>query len=167
MSVCWETIGALLFVYVFLTRFSVERINLMIGLVNTLVAGAGLLYFWPFVRRKYLLIGACSRTLVILLIVGWNSDRWMVRLEQRCFSDPIVHSETTQYQHLVLTQNRKRTRLYIDGHLQFSSEDEKIYHELLVHVPMRIASQRKRVLILGGGDGWRCEKFCDMAMCGK
>ena len=41
----------------------------------------------------------------------------------------------------------------LDGHLQFSSEDEKIYHELLVHVPMGIVPRRSRVLILGGGDG--------------
>ncbi|MEM9424978.1 MAG: hypothetical protein AAF975_09365, partial [Spirochaetota bacterium] len=49
-------------------------------------------------------------------------------------------------------------RLYINGHLQFSSRDEFIYHENLVHPAFalfRQASGRKprRVLILGGGDG--------------
>jgi len=153
MDYVGSLLGALLFVYVLLTRFSVERISLLLGIANTLLAAAGLLYFWPFVRRKYALSAACWLALAVLLMVGWKSDDWMVRLEQRCFTDPIVHTETTKYQHLVLTQRRQRTRLYIDGHLQFSSEDEEIYHELLVHVPMRVASQRQSVLVLGGGDG--------------
>ena len=41
----------------------------------------------------------------------------------------------------------------INGHLQFSARDEYIYHELLTHVPMMAARERRRVLILGGGDG--------------
>ncbi len=145
--------GALLFVYYFLTRYSVERISLTLGFINILLAAAGLIYFWPMVRRKALLAAGCGLGLAGLGVILWASDDWMVRLEQRCFEDPIVHSETTRYQHLVLTQQRQRTRLFIDGHLQFSSDDERIYHELLVHVPMRAAPRRQRVLILGGGDG--------------
>ena len=44
-------------------------------------------------------------------------------------------------------------RLYINGNLQFSSIDEHIYHELLVHPAMALAESHRRVLILGGGDG--------------
>ncbi|MHC0036557.1 spermine/spermidine synthase domain-containing protein [Pseudoneobacillus sp. C159] len=44
-------------------------------------------------------------------------------------------------------------RMYLNGQLQFSSVDERIYHEAFVHVPMSLASERKRVLIVGGGDG--------------
>jgi spermidine synthase len=153
MDYVGSLLGALLFVYVFLARFSVERISLLLGLVNTLLALVGIIYFWPFVHRKYALMGASWLSLIVLFAVGWKSEGWMVRLEQRCFADPIVHTETTKYQHVVLTQRRQRTRLYIDGHLQFSSEDEKIYHELLVHVPMRVALQRENILVLGGGDG--------------
>ena len=42
--------------------------------------------------------------------------------------------------------------LYLDGCLQFARKDEYIYHEMLVHPAMSI-SCRKRVCILGGGDG--------------
>jgi len=153
MDYVGSLLGSLLFVYVLLTRFSVERISLLLGLANAIVAAAGLVYFWPLVARRYWLAGGCSAAIIGLVFVMYSSNGWMVRLEQRCFADPIVHSETTKYQHLVLTQRRQRTRLYIDGHLQFSSDDEKIYHELLVHVPMSVVPRRNRVLILGGGDG--------------
>lgn len=44
-------------------------------------------------------------------------------------------------------------RLYLDKQLQFSSVDEQIYHEALVHPALAIASKRNNILIVGGGDG--------------
>jgi spermidine synthase len=44
-------------------------------------------------------------------------------------------------------------RMYLNEQLQFSSLDERIYHEALVHPVFRLARIRKRVLIAGGGDG--------------
>lgn len=44
-------------------------------------------------------------------------------------------------------------RMYLDGQLQFSSLDERIYHEALVHPAFSYASSHERVLIVGGGDG--------------
>ncbi len=41
----------------------------------------------------------------------------------------------------------------MDKQLQFSSVDEQIYHEALVHPIMSKVIDPKRVLILGGGDG--------------
>jgi len=42
---------------------------------------------------------------------------------------------------------------YIDGNLQFDSADEAIYHESLALPVLCLATQPKRVLICGGGDG--------------
>jgi spermidine synthase len=44
-------------------------------------------------------------------------------------------------------------RMYLDEQLQFSSLDERIYHEALVHPAFAFTSNHERVLILGGGDG--------------
>lgn len=45
-------------------------------------------------------------------------------------------------------------RLYLDKQLQFSSLDEQIYHEALVHPALSMVQKRDRVLIAGGGDGF-------------
>lgn len=45
-------------------------------------------------------------------------------------------------------------RMYLDKQLQFSSVDERIYHEALVHPAMTLIPKRKRILIVGGGDGF-------------
>jgi predicted membrane-bound spermidine synthase len=44
-------------------------------------------------------------------------------------------------------------RMYLDKQLQFSSLDERIYHEALVHPAMALIPKRDRILIVGGGDG--------------
>jgi len=43
--------------------------------------------------------------------------------------------------------------LILDGDTQSSQNDEKIYHETLVHPAMAAAAYRGEVLILGGGEG--------------
>lgn len=146
-------LGALIFTYVLLTRLSMGRISLGLGLANVLVAVAGLLYFWRIVKKRWALAALCGLTLVILMWGYQRADQWMILFEQRSYVDPIVFSETSKYQHLVLTKRDHVLKLYINGHLQFSSQDESIYHDMLVHVPMTLADRRERVLILGGGDG--------------
>ncbi len=55
--------------------------------------------------------------------------------------------------HLILVETTD-IRLYLDKQLQFSSLDEKMYHEALVHPAMTIVKKRDNILIVGGGDGF-------------
>ena len=146
-------IGALLFAYVLLSKFALTSIGIALGLVNTSVALGVLLYFWPLTVHRRSLAAGCVLSILLLASCLVLHRDWVARLEQRCFADPIIHSETSVYQHLVLTKRGERLQLFLNGKLQFSSSDEHIYHELLVHPAMSVAPRRDRVLILGGGDG--------------
>ena len=42
--------------------------------------------------------------------------------------------------------------LVIDGFTMLTEKDEYIYHEMIVHVPMAVNPEAKRVLVIGGGD---------------
>ncbi|MGG6470115.1 spermidine synthase [Saccharococcus caldoxylosilyticus] len=53
----------------------------------------------------------------------------------------------------VLMLETTDVRLYLDKQLQFSSLDEQIYHEALVHPALAMVQKRDRILIAGGGDG--------------
>jgi spermidine synthase len=60
--------------------------------------------------------------------------------------------------HIFLERRGERLRLYLNGDLQFDSEDEHRYHEPLAALPTALAAHRApgrglRVLVLGGGDG--------------
>jgi spermidine synthase len=146
-------LGALAFVLVLLTWQSLARIGFVLGLANVAVAVLGLVIFRDRVRHpRAVTFGAAAATLVLGAGVQ-AADDWSAAIEQRYFRHPIVFRETSQYQHIVLTKRGDRLRLHLNRHLQFDSQDEAIYHELLVHPAMSLAPSRARVLILGGGDG--------------
>ncbi|WP_235183467.1 adenosylmethionine decarboxylase [Geobacillus genomosp. 3] len=64
----------------------------------------------------------------------------------------LLWDEKSAFQHLQMIE-AKDVRMYLDGQLQFSSLDEHIYHEALVHPAFTFVPTPSRVLILGGGDG--------------
>ncbi|MCB1192617.1 MAG: hypothetical protein H7A23_00125 [Leptospiraceae bacterium] len=70
------------------------------------------------------------------------------------YIEDIVFIKKTNYQKLIITEYQGDTRLYLDDHIQFSSKDEAIYHEALVHIPISLSIQKPMsALVLGGGDG--------------
>lgn len=147
-------IGGALFAYALIPHMSIDSIVLNLAFVNLAVGVFALIYFWPLINNKKLI--SVMSVAVLAILIGFNiyTKPIMTILEQRCYSAPIVYSADSPYQHLVLTRSNKGVmRLFINGQLQFSSNDEHIYHEHLVHTPMTIADRRSDVLILGGGDG--------------
>ena len=146
-------VGAFLFTYVFLANISLARIGFLLGAANILVACVSLYYFRDLLRHPKLTVGLATIAVPALLFGALHAEDWTQKAEQHYYRDPIIFRRTTKYQHIVLTRRDPRLNLYLNGNLQFSSMDEHIYHDYLVHVPMSVASSRARVLILGGGDG--------------
>jgi predicted membrane-bound spermidine synthase len=68
-------------------------------------------------------------------------------------SHRILYEGGTEGDHVLVLEARD-VRLYLDKQLQFSSLDEQIYHEALVHPALSMVQKRDRVLIAGGGDGF-------------
>lgn len=147
-------IGALAWVFVLPLMFSLTQMGFVLGLLNLLTAGLALWYFYHLSVQKALLTGFLAASVLFLSVgLGW-APVWTRQAEQRLYLDRIIFSHTTTYQHIVLTQSHsKEIYCYINGNTQFSSVDEFIYHEFLVHPAMLIAPRRTHVLVLGGGDG--------------
>ncbi len=83
--------------------------------------------------------------------------------ENLLYQDNIILTRQTPYQRIVVTRWHDDLRLFIDGHLQFSTVDEHRYHEALVHPAMSASPGAKRALILGGGDAWLPGRFLKYA----
>lgn len=146
--------GALCWVFLLQRFFSLTRIGFVLGFLNLVTAGISLWYF----RR--LVPGRAWLTVVTLLggvglLAGFGTaPRWTRHAQQKLYLDRIIYAESTRYQHIVLTRSSAGDVFcYINGNTQFSSADEHIYHEFLVHPAMGVAPRRKNVLVLGGGDG--------------
>jgi spermidine synthase len=153
-------VGGLAFPFLLLPLLGQTRGALLVGMVNA-VAGAFvvlLLFARTVSRRRRAAVAA--GTLAVLAVLGVafaGSDAFLRYSRSVLYEDPVVYSETSGYQDIVLTQSSPiadgptDTRLFLNGDLQFSSIDEYRYHESLVH-PL-LAGPRGRVLVLGGGDG--------------
>ena len=67
----------------------------------------------------------------------------------------IIHSSKTKFQDLVVAESKLFGKiLYLDGDIQLSERDECIYHDMLVHPALTTHPKPKKVLIMGGGEGF-------------
>jgi spermidine synthase len=147
--------ATLLFPFLFLPFWGTFKTSLFFGLVNMSI---GFMNLWCFrsqlavSRRRFYTIASTSVCLFLGAMFIFSHSllkHWSGSLYQ----DRVILTRQTPYQRLVLTKYKEDLRLFIDGNLQFSSTDEYRYHEALAHVPLGMAGHRRRVLILGGGDG--------------
>ncbi|MFZ5889771.1 MAG: polyamine aminopropyltransferase [Myxococcota bacterium] len=150
-------LGSLAFSLLLLPRLGLTRASIASGLIN---AAVGLGSTWAFqglpdIDRTRLLRARLRAIAVIgLLLLGWvQSERATEVSDSAVHPGRILHAEQSRYQRIVVTENNGDVRLFLNGHLQFSSRDEARYHEALVHPALSLAPQRKHVLIGGGGDG--------------
>ena len=154
----WDYIGALLgslaFPLLLLPVLGLLNSAAVVGLINVAVAGMGLYAFRKELKNRATLTIGVVLAAILLGSIFFTSGAYERFLDKRLFQDPVVYREQTPYQKLTMTAWRgKDFRLYINGNIQFSSVDEYRYHEALVHVPMSLVPDVRKVLILGGGDG--------------
>lgn len=146
-------IGSLGFSLVLGPRLGLVRTGLLLGVLNAIAALGATWALGPAVgppsglRRKGALVVAVLGGLFLF------ANRLSAYAEDGIYPDPVIYSRKTPYQRIVMTSGRGSMQLFLDGNLQFASVDEHRYHEALVHPAFAIARARRRVLVLGGGDG--------------
>ncbi|MFW5972085.1 MAG: polyamine aminopropyltransferase [Bacillota bacterium] len=145
-------IGSVAFPILLLPRFGFITTSFIIGLLNLIVAA--FIYFKYFNTGKAVLIKISMFTVAVILIIGLVTvDNAESYLERKLYRDKVIYSEQSKYQKIVVTRNRDDIRLFLNGNIQFSSQDEYRYHEALVHPVFSLVEDRRNVLVLGGGDG--------------
>lgn len=75
---------------------------------------------------------------------------------QRTYSlyyDKIFRHQSEKSLIELASTNEYGSMLFCNGQLQFAEKDEYIYHEMFVHPCLSSSHLRKRICILGGGDG--------------
>jgi spermidine synthase len=149
--------GALVYVFILLRYLPITEAAFLTAGVNFSLAFVTFVYFSnKSLIQKGVLIPVVMVTVFCALSYGViNNREWNIKIEQPLYDDPIILSQTTQYQHIVITHYKPfdEVRLFLNGNLQYCSTDEQRYHEPMVHPIMNLAPIKSRVLILGGGDG--------------
>lgn len=126
--------------------------NLTIGLLFLLV-------FRRDVKGFPIFMGLHLIAFVGVALIAIKGPSWQSMAEDVLYADRVIMSHDTRYQHLVVTRRENGPggqpvlTFHINGRVQFTSIDEKIYHAMLVTPAMMAAARREHILIVGGGDG--------------
>ena len=145
--------ASILFPLVLVPKLGLIRSAFLFGLLNVAVALWGTYIFESSLKSVRFLRVQCAVATIILLLGVIFSDRLATFTEQALYTDDINMPRSSPYQRIVLTRKHGDMRLFLNGHLQFSSADEYRYHEALVFPGLLSSPSPQRVLVLGGGDG--------------
>lgn len=84
----------------------------------------------------------------------WYTDQHTENVRFSMKVEKQIVSRTSYLQRIDLLQTYDYGKvLVLDGELMITERDEFIYHEMIVHVPMAVHPNAKKVLVIGGGDG--------------
>lgn len=147
--------ATLLFPFILLPYLGTFRSSLFFGLVNIALGFFVYRFFTRqlSVKKKIWLEITTVGCIVFFILMGVYSGKLLQHWEDKFYTHRVIYSKQTPYQKLVVTKNHEDIRLYINRVIQFSSRDEYRYHESLALIPLHLASSKRKVLILGGGEG--------------
>ncbi|MGW5199232.1 polyamine aminopropyltransferase [Streptomyces spiralis] len=149
-------VGGLAFPFLLLPMLGQLTGALLTGAINVVAGGTLVLGLFrrDLTRRgRWLLLVANLAVLGLLASAAALVGDFERAARQAVYGGDVRVAEQTGVQELVLTGGTRGRPLdlFLDGRLRVGGQDERRYHEALVHPAMTGA--HARVLILGGGDG--------------
>ncbi|MEU8587066.1 polyamine aminopropyltransferase [Streptomyces sp. NPDC048664] len=150
-------VGGLAFPFLLLPQFGQLTGALLTGMVNAAAGGAlalGLFRRDLTRRGRWLLLIANVVVLSVLAAATALVDDFERAARQAVYGGHVRVALRTGVQEVVLTggTDGRPLDLFLDGRLRVNGDDERAYHEALVH-PALSGGPHARVLVLGGGDG--------------
>jgi len=127
-------------------------INILMGLVF-------LYHYQEKIKQVKLLWALHILALLFLVVLAMVGVKMTNGINATFFKDEVVYTKATPYQHLTVAKRNAGKglpqifSLYINGRLQFSSNDEMVYHSYLTYPAMLASARHDNILIIGGGDG--------------
>ena len=84
----------------------------------------------------------------------WFSEQHTPNVKLSIRVDYQLYSVQSDFQRIDVFESKEFGRfLTIDGCMMLTERDEFVYHEMIVHVPMAVHPNVRRVLVVGAGDG--------------
>ncbi len=151
-------IGAALWV-AFMLSMEPARAAVLTAAVNLAMGLLFLALYGRSVRRVWWILALHGAVAALLAVAALHGANWSRAMEDLLYRDRVVHSVNTEYQRLTVTErlgdprNEPLYTFFINGRMQFASNDEHVYHAMLTYPALAASARRERVLIIGGGDG--------------
>lgn len=91
----------------------------------------------------------------------WFTENHAKGLKFTIKIDKHVYSAKSYYQKIDIFDTTEFGRmLVLDGCIMITEKDEFMYHDMIVHVPLAVNPNIKKVLVIGGGDGGAVRELC-------
>jgi spermidine synthase len=151
-------VGAAIWV-LFMLKMEVSLAAAATASLNLVAGSIFIIVYRKRIKKWYL--PALAHLLMVPLILGifYKGPQMMNWMNDTLYLDHVIYQTKTPYQNVVVTKRNISPALppiyslYLNGRLQFASNDEHIYHSMLVYPPMLASAHHDNVLIIGGGDG--------------
>ena len=150
-------VGAAIFI-IFLLATPPAKAALWVSSVNLIVGFLFLIVRWRKISNNIMLAILHMVLAVFLFLFMQNISSIHQSLEDTLYTDEVVFSQNTDFQHIILTKRQIGNAapihtLYLNGRSQFCSCDEALYHAMLVAPPILASARHQNILLIGGGDG--------------
>jgi len=151
-------IGAAIWV-LFMLKIEISQAAALTASLNLIAGFIFLVRFKTYLHHKVKLVLGHLLLGILIVLIYASGGHWQKQMQNMLYLDKVIYQTQTPYQNLVFTERllgggyEPIYNFYINGRLQFSSLDEHIYHEFLVHPAMQASARHDKVLIIGGGDG--------------
>ena len=84
----------------------------------------------------------------------WYSETHAEGVKLSIEIDQHLYSAQSPFQRIDVFESKAWGRFFtLDGYVMITQKDEFIYHEMMIHTPMSVNPNIKKVLVIGGGDG--------------
>lgn len=164
-------LGTIVFTFLFHKNLTIMQTGLIVGFINFVIV------LWIMKMNKiYKTILFIIFLLCLLPLNFLNKDLETSKKNLQYFlkeylfktdnsinsfllqNHPPILSIKTLYQNIDIIKYeenaKEKVKMYLDGHYQFFTETEKMYHEPFAHLPILFTNKiPKKVLVLGAGDG--------------
>lgn len=151
-------IGAILWVF-FMLSMEVSMAGALTASANLFIGAIFFFLFRHQIPSAGFLLLAHLVVAVLVLHIFQYGNHWSEQMEDMLYEDKVIYRINTKYQRLVISERflapNQPTVLtfFINGRTQFASNDEHIYHSMLTYPALAASARRKKILIIGGGDG--------------
>lgn len=129
------------------------------AMVNLSVGFLFICKFHHKIKYRDFMLACHGVFFVIALMIAYEGPSVQVMAENIMYADRVTYHHDTKYQRLVITQRelgpggKPLLTFHINGRVQFASDDEEIYHSMLVFPAIMASARHDNILIVGGGDG--------------
>ena len=91
----------------------------------------------------------------------WFSEKHTSNVKFSIKVDRQLFCGQSEYQRIDIFDSQEFGRfLTLDGNMILTEKDEFIYNEMIVHVPMAVHPNVRKVLVIGAGDGGVLRELC-------